>query len=328
MKKFMNKADTIVSESLEGFVEAHRSIVTFGEDRLFVRRHTLETSKVGVISGGGAGHEPMHVGFVGKGMLDAACTGHIFTSPTPDQVLSAIKAVDTGQGCLLIVKNYDGDVMNFEMGAELCHDQHHVETVIVRDDVACGAASRMARRGIAGTVIVEKILGAAAERGMSLKDLKTLGDSLCDRIKSIGVALEGVTVPQTRKATFRLNSDEIEFGVGIHGEPGAARQKFTDADRIIESLCDAILADGDFPSGTHPLLLVNNLGSTPHSELYLAANIARRHLSKTGITPERLLAGVFATSLDMAGLSITLAALTSDELDLWDSPVFTAAFRW
>ena len=328
MKKFMNKADTIVSESLEGFVEAHRTIVTFGEGRLFVRRHTLATDKVAVISGGGAGHEPMHVGFVGKGMLDAACTGHIFTSPTPNQVMSAIKAVDTGQGCLLIVKNYDGDVMNFEMGAELAAKQHSVETVIVRDDVACGSATRQGRRGIAGTVVVEKILGAAAERGMSLQDLKSLGDSLGDRIKSIGIALEGVTVPQTRKATFRLNSDEIEFGVGIHGEPGAARQKFTSADTIIGSLCGAILNDGDFPSGTHPLLLINNLGSTPHSELYLAAYIALRHLKNRGIVAERVLAGTFATSLDMAGLSITLAALTTEELALWDVPVFTSAFRW
>jgi len=175
---------------------------------------------------------------------------------------------------------------------------------------------------------VEKILGAAAERGMSLKELKRLGDSLGDRIESIGVALEGVTVPQTRKATFRLNSDEIEFGVGIHGEPGAARQKFTTADTIIESLCDTILDDGDVPSGTHMLLLINNLGSTPHSELYLAAHIALRHLKNKGIAAERVLAGTFATSLDMAGLSITIAALTPEELALWDAPVFTSSLRW
>lgn len=328
MKKFMNKADTVVSESLEGFVKANHTIVTFGEGKKFIRRRTLETGKVAVISGGGAGHEPMHVGFVGKGMLDAACTGHVFTSPTPDQIHSAIQTVDTGAGCLLIVKNYDGDVMNFDMGAERAFGQHTIETVIVRDDVACGSATPQGRRGIAGTIILEKILGAAAEAGLSLRELKALGDSLADRVRSIGVALEGVTVPQTRKATFRLQADEIEFGIGIHGEPGASRRKFADADTIVYSLCEDILADGKIEADQHCVLLINGLGSTPLSELYLAANIAERYLSERGLKPARILAGTFATSLDMSGLSVTLAALTDTELSYWDAPVCTSALRW
>lgn len=328
MKKFMNKPDTIVSESLEGFVKANQTIVAFGAGQKFVQRRMLKTGKVAVISGGGAGHEPMHVGFVGKGMLDAACTGHVFTSPTPDQVYAAIKAVDTGAGCLLIVKNYDGDMMNFDMGAELAATQHAIETVIVRDDVACGSATRQGRRGIAGTVILEKILGAAAEAGLHLSELKTLGDGLADRVKSIGVALEGVTVPQTLKATFRLQADEVEFGIGIHGEPGASRRKFADADTIIHSLCEAILADGQFDEKLNCVLMINGLGSTPLSELYLAGNSAEHYLSGHGIKVARMLVGTFATSLDMAGFSVTIAALSDSELSYWDAPVFTSALRW
>ena len=251
MKKFMNKAASMVAESLEGFVSAHDRLVMFGADRKFVRRRDLTPGKVAIISGGGAGHEPMHVGFVGQGMLDAACTGHIFTSPTPDQIIAAIEETDTGAGCLLIVKNYDGDLMNFEMAAETMTGRHRIETVIVSDDTAVqGAARSSGRRGVAGTLVVEKILGAAAEAGMDLAGLKALGDRLNTRIRTMGVALGGVTVPDTARSTFVLDPDEMEVGVGIHGEPGLSRQKLADADTIASMICNTILADIELQNRT------------------------------------------------------------------------------
>ena len=329
MKKFMNKAASMVAESLEGFVSAHDRLVMFGADRKFVRRRHLTPGKVAIISGGGAGHEPMHVGFVGQGMLDAACTGHIFTSPTPDQIIAAIEETDTGAGCLLIVKNYDGDLMNFEMAAETMTGRHRIETVIVSDDTAVqGAARSSGRRGVAGTLVVEKILGAAAEAGMDLAGLKALGDRLNTRIRTMGVALGGVTVPDTARSTFVLGPDEMEVGVGIHGEPGLSRQKLADANTIASMICNTILADIELRNSDQGLVLVNGFGGTPTPELYLIYNVARRLFEAKGIPIARSLVGTYVTSLDMAGLSVTLALLDEELLHLWDASVSTAALQW
>jgi dihydroxyacetone kinase-like protein len=324
MKKFINEVDSMVAESLEGFVGAYENLLVFGAGKKFVRRRDLVPGKVAVISGGGAGHEPLHVGFVGGGMLDAACTGHIFTSPTPDQIVAAIEETDTGAGCLLVVKNYDGDVMNFEMAAEMAASHHAIEMVVVRDDVAHGSRSQ-GRRGVAGTLIVEKLVGASAEGGAGLAELKALGEGLNARVRSMGVALRGVAVPNTRRETFILGEDEMEVGVGIHGEPGRSRERFTGATEIVEQLCGAILADFGEVGAANPLLFINGFGGTPSPELYLAYGIARHFFEQRGIPVVRSLVGTYVTSLDMAGLSVTLALLTDEERDLWDTPVTTAA---
>jgi len=329
MKKFMNAAQTMVAESLEGFVGAHADLVAFGTDRKYVRRRGIPAGKVVLISGGGAGHEPMHVGFVGQGMLDAACTGNVFSSPTPDQIVQAIDDLDQGAGCLLIVKNYDGDVMNFEMAAEMAAGRHRIATVIVRDDIPTrGSRRSRGRRGVAGTLIVEKLLGAAADAGMDLDGLGALGQALGPRIRTMGVALAGATVPETRAKTFSLAPGEMELGVGIHGEPGHAREAFADADSIIGRLCAAIVADLPQSPRDRAVLLVNGLGGTPPAELYLAYNIARRQFERAGVTVSCSLVGTFVTSLDMAGLSVTLALLTEAELALWQAPVVSPALRW
>jgi dihydroxyacetone kinase-like protein len=327
MKKFINGVESMVAESLDGFVCAHARQLVFGRERKFVRRRDLVPGKVSIISGGGAGHEPLHVGFVGAGMLDAACTGHIFTSPTPDQIIAAIEETDTGAGCLLIVKNYDGDVMNFEMAAEMAAARHAIEMVVVKDDVAHGSRSQ-GRRGVAGTLIVEKLIGAAAENGAGLAALKALGEGLDGRIRSMGVALRGVAVPNTRRETFVLGEDEMEVGVGIHGEPGRSREPFSSAGEIVALLCRSILADfGAVPPG-NPLLFVNGFGGTPSPELYLAYGIAERHFKAEGIDARRSLVGTYVTSLDMAGLSVTLALLSDAELALWDQNVSTPTLFW
>ena len=328
MKKFMNTAETMVAESVEGFVRAHEEFVVFGADRKCIRRRHLVPGKVAIISGGGAGHEPMHIGFVGRGMLDAACVGHIFTSPTPGQIVSAIEEADTGSGCLLLVKNYDGDVMNFEMAAEMVAGRHKIEMVLASDDIeTTRAGDGRGRRGVAGTLITERLLGGAAEQGQSLAELKAIGDSLSSRIRSMGVALTGVAVPHTQRTTFTLGPNEIEMGVGIHGEPGHSRELFSDADTIVCHLSEAIFYDID-QSTDKALLFVNGLGGTPPAELYLAYNSALRIMEEHGVRIERSLVGTYATSLDMQGLSITLAFLTDEEFSLWDSPIATAALRW
>lgn len=333
----MNAADTLVAESLAGFVAAHEDIVAFGPARKFVRRRVLARGKVAVISGGGAGHEPLHCGFVGAGMLDAACTGHVFTSPTPDQIVAAIDETDSGAGCLLVVKNYDGDVMNFEMAAEMAAPRHRIETVIVEDDAASGPSVRSrGRRGVAGTVIVEKLLGAAAERGDGLAALKTMGEGLNARIRSMGVALRGVTLPDNARETFALGPGEMEIGVGIHGEPGLYRTRLGDADEIIRLICEPILAElapfiaaGPVAGAAwRAVLVVNGFGGTPPIELHLAYGLARRLVEAWGLTPARSLVGTYVTSLDMAGLSVTLALLTPEEFALWCAPVATPALQW
>jgi dihydroxyacetone kinase-like protein len=328
MKKFMNMADTMVAESLEGFVAAHDDILTFCPQRKCIARRSLKAGKPALISGGGAGHEPLHVGFVGYGMLDAACTGHIFTSPTPDQILAAIETTDTGGGCLLIVKNYDGDIMNFEMAAEAARERYRVEMLFVGDDIASSLSNRSGKRGVAGTVVTEKLIGAAAERGMPLAALHSLGSELSERIFTMGVALRGASVPELRRPTFTLGPDEMEIGVGIHGEPGRSRQVYSGAEAAAREMCDEILAACGPNRAAQGLLLVNGLGGTPPAELYLMYGLARRMFEAADIKIARSLVGTFVTSLDMQGISITLALLNDEQIALWDAPVHTAALRW
>ncbi|RNJ43842.1 dihydroxyacetone kinase subunit DhaK [Mesorhizobium erdmanii] len=326
MKKFMNAVDTVLTESLDGFVAAHADILALGEEHKFVRRRTLRPGKVALISGGGSGHEPLHAGFVGHGMLDAACPGQVFTSPTPDQMLKATQAVDSGAGCLFIVKNYEGDVMNFDMAAEMSDG---VLRVVTNDDVAVENSSyTTGRRGVAGTLVVEKIVGAAAEHGLALPVLKTLGERVNAATRSMGVALTSGTVPAAGKPTFDIGDGEMEFGVGIHGEPGRRRDTLKSADAIAEEICASILGDlGDKAKGP-ALLFVNGFGGTPLMELYLMYNSARRILEKRGVTIVRSLVGSYVTSLDMAGCSITLTMLDDEMTGWWDAPVHTAALRW
>ncbi|CDX50331.1 PTS-dependent dihydroxyacetone kinase, dihydroxyacetone binding subunit dhaK [Mesorhizobium plurifarium] len=326
MKKFINSVDTILAESLDGFAAAHADILVLGEDRKFIRRRELKPGKVALISGGGSGHEPLHGGLVGHGMLDAACPGQVFTSPTPDQMLAAVEAVGTGAGCLFIVKNYEGDVMNFDMAAEMADG---VLQVVTNDDVAVENSSyTTGRRGVAGTLVVEKIVGAAAEQGMALRELKALGERVNAATRSMGVALTSGTVPAAGKPTFEIGDGEMEFGVGIHGEPGRRRDALKSADAIAEEVCAAIA--GDFGGRTEgpALLFVNGFGGTPSMELYLMYNSARKMFEKHGVTVIRSLVGSYVTSLDMAGCSITLTLLDDDMTALWDAPVHTAALRW
>jgi dihydroxyacetone kinase-like protein len=327
MKKFMNEVGSILTESLDGFAAAHADIVTLGGGHKFVRRKALKLGKVALVSGGGAGHEPLHSGFVGHGMLDAACPGQVFTSPTPDQMLEAVAEVDTGAGALLIIKNYEGDVMNFEMAAEMASGP--IAKVIVNDDVAVENSTwTTGRRGVAGTLVVEKIVGAAAEAGMGLNELKGLGDAVNGATRSMGVALTSCTVPAAGKPTFDIGADEMEFGVGIHGEPGRRRDKLKSADAIAAEICASISADLGSVRGKPALLLVNGFGGTPAMELYLMYNAARRLFEAQGATIARSLVGSYVTSLDMAGCSITLTLMDDDTLRLWDAPVHTAGLRW
>lgn len=329
MKKLINKVEDVLVESLDGFCAAHADIVALGADHKFVRRAALKPGKVALISGGGSGHEPLHAGFVGYGMLDAACPGQVFTSPTPDQMIDAAKSVDGGAGVLFIVKNYEGDVMNFDMAAEMA-GEFDVETMAVRtnDDVAVqDSLYTTGRRGVAGTMVVEKMVGAAAEEGMPLADLKSLGDNINKRTRSMGVALTSCTVPAAGRPTFDIGSDEIEMGVGIHGEPGRKRIPIEPADAIIEEMMAAILGDLGEKRGD-ALLLVNGFGGTPLMELYLIYNSARRLLEKHGLRASRSLVGNFVTSLDMAGCSLTITFLDAEATRLWDAPVHTPALRW
>jgi dihydroxyacetone kinase-like protein len=327
VKKFINSVDTMLAESLDGFAAAHADIVALGADRKFVRRRTPDPNKVALISGGGSGHEPLHAGFVGRGMLDAACPGQIFTSPTPDQIVEAASAVGGKAGVLFIVKNYAGDCMNFEMAAELCEGP--TETVITNDDVAVEKSTHSTgRRGVAGTLVVEKIAGAAAEKGADLKACAQLCAEVNARTGSMGVALTSCTVPAAGSPTFALAEDEMEMGVGIHGEPGRARVKLATADAIADQMLTAILNDRGNPNSGDVLLLVNGFGGTPAVELYLMYNVARRILEQRGLTVTRSLVGSYVTSLEMAGCSITVTQLDDKLTALWDDRIHTAALRW
>jgi phosphoenolpyruvate---glycerone phosphotransferase subunit DhaK len=327
MKKLINDIDSLLTESLDGFAAAHADIVSLGAAGRFVQRCNLKPGKVALISGGGSGHEPLHAGYVGHGMLDAACPGQVFTSPTPDQMLAAAQAVDTGAGVLFIVKNYSGDMMNFQMAAEMVTCDN--ATVIINDDVAVeNSTYTTGRRGVAGTLIVEKIVGAAAERGDGLAALKALGDAVNKATASMGVALTSCTVPAAGKPTFQIGPDEMEMGVGIHGEPGRRRVKLTSADEIAAELTGAILKDLSLQRGQEVLLLVNGFGGTPLLELYLMVGAVRKVLGDAGIRVVRHLTGSYVTSLEMAGCSVTVSALDPSMLALWDAPVHTPALRW
>jgi dihydroxyacetone kinase-like protein len=329
VKKLINHVDAVLTESLDGFCAAHFDIVSLGGGHKFVRRRSLKPGKVALISGGGSGHEPLHAGFVGRGMLDAACPGQVFTSPTPDQMLEAAQAVNGGAGVLFIVKNYEGDVMNFDMAAEMA-TEIGAETASVRtnDDVAVEDSTyTTGRRGVAGTLVVEKIVGAAAEEGRNLAALKALGDSVNQRTRSMGVALTSCTVPAAGKPTFDIGDSEMEMGVGIHGEPGRRRVALKAADAIVDEMMGAILGDLGETKGD-ALLLVNGFGGTPLMELYLVYNAARQRLEKHGLRATRSLVGNYVTSLDMAGCSLTVTMIDAETTKFWDAPVHTPALRW
>src|SRR5271168_1894837 len=327
MKKFLNSVHTVLDESFDGFVAAHADIIVAGAERKFARRRSLKPGKVALVSGGGSGHEPLHAGFVGHGMLDAACPGQIFTSPTPDQMFAAAESVGQGEGVVLIVKNYEGDVMNFEMAAEMTDGR--CATVITDDDVAVETSTySTGRRGVAGTLIVEKIVGAAAEKGRDLAALKALGDRVNAATRSIGIALTSCTVPAAGKPTFELAEDEMEVGVGIHGEPGRRRVKLRPASEIAAEMVGAVTADLGERARGEAILLINGFGATPLSELYLMYDAVRRLLEAAGTIVARSLVGNFVTSLDMAGCSATVSMIDEEMKRLWDAPVHTAALRW
>jgi dihydroxyacetone kinase-like protein len=327
MKKLINAVEDVVSESLAGFCAAHSDIVRMGESAPCVLRRHLKPGKVALVSGGGSGHEPLHAGFVGHGMLDAACPGQVFTSPTPDLILAAAEAADTGGGVLFIIKNYEGDVMNFDMAREMAGKS--VATVITDDDVAVETSTfSTGRRGVAGTLIVEKIVGAGAEEGRNLAALKALGDRVNAATRSIGIALTSCTVPAAGKPTFDLAEDEMEVGVGIHGEPGRRRVKLRPAAEIAAEMVNAITADLGARARSEVILLINGFGATPLSELYLMYDAVRRLLESAGSVATRSLVGNFVTSLDMAGCSATVTVLDEEMKRLWDAPVCTPALRW
>jgi len=330
MKKLINAPDAVVDEALGGMVAAHGDLLRVIEPNVVVRADAPRQGKVGVISGGGSGHEPMHGGFVGLGMLDAACPGAVFTSPVPDQMLAATKAVDGGAGVLHIVKNYTGDIMNFELAAELAQAEGiEVTSVVIADDVAVQDSLYTAgRRGVDGTVLAEKIVGAAAEEGQDLAAVTALCQRVQDNVRSMGMALTSCTVPAAGKPTFEIGDDEMEVGVGIHGEPGRERRKLASADEITEALLTPILDDLPFSSGDRVLAFVNGMGGTPLIELYVVYNKVAAMCRDRGVTIERNLVGSYITSLEMAGCSITLLKLDDEMVRLWDAPVHTAALRW
>ncbi len=331
MKKLINAPDQVVADALRGMQAAHGDRLRVSLDPyVIVRADAPVRGKVGLVSGGGSGHEPMHGGYVGRGMLDAACPGEIFTSPTPDQMLAATKAVDGGAGVVHIVKNYTGDVLNFEMAAELADgDGIEVETVLTNDDVAVEDSLYTAgRRGVGVTVLVEKIAGAAAEAGRSLQGVADVGRRVNAQGRSMGMALTPCTTPASGEPSFELANDEVEIGIGIHGEPGRFREKIGPASQIAERLMTPILEDLPFSSGDRVLAFVNGMGGTPLIELYVmyaeVAKIAQEH----GLTIERNLIGNYITSLEMQGCSITLLKLDDELVQLWDAPVDTPALRW
>ncbi|HEV2779813.1 MAG TPA: dihydroxyacetone kinase subunit DhaK [Actinophytocola sp.] len=331
MKKIINDPSTVVAESLRGMAMAHRDLIrVIEEPAVVVRADAPVRGKVAVISGGGSGHEPMHGGFVGRGMLDAACPGAVFTSPTPDQVQAAVQEAHGGAGVLLVVKNYTGDVLNFETAAELAEAEDiPVRTVVIDDDVAVKDSLYTAgRRGVGGTVLLEKIVGAAAERGDDLDAVERLARTVIGNVRSMGMALTAPTVPHVGEPSFDLPADEMEVGIGIHGEPGRARMPLENADGIVTRLLEPIVEDLPFTGGDRVLLFTNSMGGTPLIELYLAHGIAERLLSERGIVVERRLVGPLITSLEMQGMSLTLLKVDDELLELWDAPVHTPALRW
>ncbi|HZS76668.1 MAG TPA: dihydroxyacetone kinase subunit DhaK [Ktedonobacteraceae bacterium] len=331
MKKLINKPEDVVKEALQGMQAAHSDLIRVDvEQQVIVRRDAPVQGKVGVISGGGSGHEPMHGGFVGHGMLDAACPGAVFTSPVPDQMLEATKAVNGGAGVLHIVKNYTGDIMNFEMAAELAQAEGiEVVSVVTNDDVAVQDSLYTAgRRGVGVTVLLEKIVGGLAETKAPLDQVAAMARKVNEQGRSMGMALTSCTVPTAGKPTFELGEDEMEIGIGIHGEPGRRRVKLAPADDITEMLATPIIEDLGLKSGESVLAFVNGMGGTPLIELYIVYNALNRILKGKNITIARSLVGSYITSLEMAGCSITLVRLDDEMVRYWDAPVHTPALRW
>ncbi len=331
MKKLINAPDAVVTDALHGMEAAHSDLLRVNYDPPFVVRADAPVSgKVGIISGGGSGHEPMHGGFVGRGMLDAACPGEVFTSPTPDQMQAATEAVDGGAGVLHIVKNYTGDVMNFDMAAELAKSGgSEVESILTNDDVAVEDSLYTAgRRGVGVTVLVEKICGGAAEDGRSLQEVAELGRRVNANGRSMGMALTPCITPASGNPSFELGEDEVEIGIGIHGEPGRFREKIGPASQIAERLMTPILEDLPFSSGDKVLAFMNGMGGTPLIELYVMYNEVAKICESHGISIDRKLIGNWITSLEMQGCSITLVKLDDEMTRYWDAPVLTPAMRW
>jgi dihydroxyacetone kinase-like protein len=331
MKKLINSPEDVVRDALRGMEAAHGDRLRISYDPyLIVRKDAPVQGKVGIISGGGSGHEPMHGGFVGPGMLDAACPGEVFTSPTPDQMLEATKAVNGGAGVLHVVKNYTGDVMNFDMAADMGKgDDIEVETVLTNDDVAVEDSLYTAgRRGVGVTVLVEKICGAAADDGKSLAEVAELGRRVNANGRSMGMALTPCITPGSGEPSFELGEDEVEIGIGIHGEPGRFREKVGPASQVAERLMTPILDDLPFSSGDKVLALVNGMGGTPLLELYVVYAEVAKIAQERGLSIERNLIGNYITSLEMQGCSITLVKLDDDMVRYWDAPVDTPALRW
>jgi dihydroxyacetone kinase-like protein len=331
MKKLINKPKNVVREELEGVALAHPDLVRVHFDPNYVVRADAPVQgKVGVLSGGGSGHEPMHGGFVGMGMLDAACPGAVFTSPTPDQMLEATKAINGGAGVLHIVKNYTGDIMNFDMAAELARAEGiEIESVVIDDDVAVKDSLYTAgRRGVGSTVLAEKLCGAAAEEGSPLSEVADICRQVKGAGRSMGMALTSCTVPHVGRPTFDLPEDQMEIGIGIHGEPGRTRLPLKPADEIVEIMMEPILTDIPYQSGDEVLLFVNGMGGTPLVELYIVYRKAHEIATKKGLKIVRNLIGSYITSLEMAGTSITLLKMDNRLLKLWDAPVKTPGLRW
>jgi len=330
VKKLINDPGDVVTQSVAGLVAAHPDILTASQDPLFVSRAGgAVPGKVGLVSGGGSGHEPLHAGFVGVGMLDAAVPGAVFTSPSPEPILAAMQAADGGAGVVQIVKNYTGDVLNFEVAAELGEAEGlTVRSVLVADDVAVEDSTWTAgRRGVAGTLVVEKIAGAAAERGDDLDAVVAVAERTAAAVRTMGIALSAPTVPAAGRPSFDLEDDEVEVGIGIHGEPGRRRVKAVSADETAELLLEPVLADLGEVDGKDVLLLVNGMGATPSLELYILYGAARRILEARGATVVRSLVGSYVTSLDMAGASISVMPLDEELVSLWDAPANTVALR-
>jgi dihydroxyacetone kinase-like protein len=331
MKKLINDPSDVVRESLAGLAAAHGDLLRYdAEAQIVVRADAPVANKVALVSGGGSGHEPLHGGFVGQGMLDAACPGEVFTSPVPDQMLAATKAVDAGAGVVHIVKNYTGDVMNFKLAAEDAADEGiAVESVLIDDDVAVQDSLYTAgRRGVGATVLAEKIAGAAADLGADVKAVAGLARRVNSQSRSFGIAISSCTPPAAGKPIFDLPDGEMEVGIGIHGEPGRRREPLGPAREVAKLMVDAVLSDLKPESGTRVLPFVNGMGGTPQIELYLLYNDIQQQLRDAGLEPVRNLVGSYITSLEMAGASLTLLALDDELTELWDAPVRTPALRW
>lgn len=330
MKKLINDPANAIKECLEGFQAAHSGLVSVSFDPYYVTRKNPDKNKVALISGGGSGHEPMHAGFVGKGMLDAACPGDVFTSPTPDQMEAAARAVGGEKGALFLVKNYTGDVMNFEMAADMVSsDGITIASVIIDDDVAVKDSLYTAgRRGVGATVLTEKIVGASAERGDSLEKVTEYATYCKNNGRSMGMALTSCTVPAAGKPTFELADDEIEMGVGIHGEPGRERMKLKPANDLVDMMFEAIVSDLPYKQGEKSIVMLNGMGGTPEMELFICYARVVELCKKKGIEIARCLVGNYITSLEMQGFSLTMLKANDDIVTLWDAPVHTPALRW